>query len=91
MNCDDEELKATKEKSSDEMFKELGYEKQELNDKVTGTILMYNKKTEIKLTRRISFFKDRTIECSESYLYTAKINMQELKAINKKCKELRWL
>ena len=39
---------------ADDMFKELGYEKEEVNDKVTGTILMYNK----KLTR-ISFFKDK--------------------------------
>lgn len=75
---------------ADEMFEKLGYKKKEVNDKVTGTILMYDKKTEIELTRRISFFKDRTIQCSESYLYVAKIDMQELQAINMKCKELGW-
>ena len=63
-----------------------------LNDKVSrGTILMYNKKTELKLTRRISFFQNRKIGCSESYLYAAKISMKELQAINKKCEELGWL
>lgn len=75
--------------NADEMFEELGFEKQELNDKLTGTILMYNKKTELKLTRRISFFKNRKIACSENYLYAAKISMQELQAINEKVKELR--
>ena len=29
MECDEEELKATKEKSADEMFSELGYRKNE--------------------------------------------------------------
>lgn len=77
--------------NADEMFAELGFEKQELNDKLTGTILMYNKKTELKLTRRISFFKNRKIACSENYLYAAKISMKELQAIYKKCEELGWI
>ena len=50
---------------------------------------MYDK-IENKGKRRISFFKDRKIECSESYCYVGKIDMPELQAINEKVKELKW-
>ena len=58
-------------------------------DEITGTFLMYDK-IENKEKRRISFFKNKTIQCSESYLYVKRIDMQELQAINKKVKELGW-
>ena len=74
---------------ADEMFKKLGYEKKEVRDEITGTFLMYDK-IENKEKRRISFFKNKTIQCSESYLYVKRIDMQELQAINKKVKELGW-
>lgn len=80
----------SEEKKADEMFKKLGYEKKEVHDEITGTFLMYDKIVN-KHKRRISFFKDRTIQCSESYLYVEKIDMKELQAINKKVKELGWL
>ena len=75
---------------ADEMFEKLGYEKIEVHDEITGTFLMYDKIVN-KEKRRISFFKNRTIQCSKSYLYVAKIDMQELQAINEKVKELGWL
>ena len=61
------------EKKADGIFKELGYEKKEVHDEITGTFLMYDKKIEKELTKRISFFKGRKIQCSESYLYVTKI------------------
>lgn len=76
---------------ADEMFERLGYIKHEVNDIVTGTILMYDKETRRKSTKRISFFKDRKIQCSESYIYVEQIDMQDLQAINEKAKELGWL
>lgn len=75
---------------ADEMFKELGYEKQEVHDKITGTFLLYDKDIENKRIRRISFFENRTICCSKNYLYNLHIDMQELQAINEKVKELKW-
>lgn len=79
---DEEELKATKnrEKTADEMFEELGYEK-------------FEDKTNIKYfygNQEIWFYKWlREIEkcCG---LGSEFINMQELQAINKKVEELGW-
>ena len=33
MDLDEQELKATREKSADELFNELGYEKEDMKDK----------------------------------------------------------
>lgn len=73
---------------ADMEFAKLGYEKCLLDDKITGVFIIYDKRTENK--RRIAFYKDHTISCSENYLYNLKTTMQELKAINEKVKELGW-
>ena len=86
MELDDDELKATKEKTADEMFEKLGYEKHfEHHDDWNTTIynddstsIEFTSDKEILLTRRIDY-------------KTVILGMQELKAINKKCKELGWI
>ena len=73
-----------KEKTADEIMKELGYEKQN------------NPGIEIKYIKdfvTIRFWKpDKKIikQDEENGRYLG-ITMQELQAINKKCKELNWL
>ena len=81
-------------KTADELFKELGYEKvREDNDSYE---IRYVKKFGIRRGKHIVFFCDKTISvCSENKKGLAVdrdyFNMQELKAINQKCKELGWL
>lgn len=79
-----------KEKKADEMFEELGYEK--INDYEYGII--YEKGTSIR--NRIVFKRaNKTVYCiliDEDYEWNdaMEIDMQELKAINKKCQEMGW-
>ena len=87
MDLDEQELRATREKSADELFNELGYNNEE--DDEYSIIKKDNNGKEIK------FYKeDREIEC---YYYdygdfdVTTINMDELKAIYKKCQERGWL
>jgi hypothetical protein len=86
-DLDNEEIEATKklqEKTAEEMFEELGYIRKQ-------TILSENYSNENK--KIIQFWKDKTISSiikrdSDCIDYEF-ITMQELKAINKKCQELR--
>ena len=79
-----------KEKTADEMMTELGY---------TKKIHINKQKEEIDFIGYDKRVDDIRIEdCSLIFLMNAKmittnivINMQELQAINKKCKELNWL
>ena len=84
MDLDEQELKATREKSADEMFEELGYKK----DNYTEIEILYRKDE----NHIIRFWKKgkRIIKQNEDGWYMS-ITMQELQAINKKCKELGWL
>ena len=75
---------------ADEMFEELGYKVQYVNDRITGTILICDSKYENEHKKRIAFYRDKTITCSESYINMGKFNTQELQAINKKVRELGW-
>ena len=83
-DIDDDELRATREKSADEMFKELGYEKE--NNPFLE--IVYGKDN----NNIIRFWKpeQKIIKQDKEGWYQG-INMQELQAINKKCKELEWL
>ena len=73
---------------ADKMFKELGYSKQELIE----IVIYENKKDE-----EIYIDKKQRTVIKEAYLsslniYEAReITMQELQAINMKCKELGWI
>lgn len=84
MGVDKEELEATRklrEKTADKMFEELGFE-------------LYENKRRIeyfKDNREIIFYKTKETFISSCGIGCIDINMQELKAINKKCEELGWL
>lgn len=74
--------------NADEMFEELGYKseiiKSEVNNEVT---IMYIKKFVYEYNSKIIAFKlkKKIVEIKYS------LDMQELKAINKKCEELEWI
>lgn len=88
MDLDDEELEATrrinrvKRLTADEMFEELGYKKYDCVEETE----YYHAITD----KVISFRDNKTIRVYDYYDGTAPITMQELKLINKKCKELGW-
>ena len=71
------------EKTADEIFEELGYYKYDYLDHVD----YYNK----KLEKFISFRKNRTFTCFNYNDEPEEITIQELPAINKKVKELKWI
>lgn len=97
MNCDDEELKATKEKSANELFEELGYEKRMDKDDNPNyiTYIKYNNDPSSGIT--ISFSLNYKTICADTFDEDYEINVAycirplELKAINKKCEELGWI
>ena len=80
-------------KTADELFKELGYE---IEDKSFSSIL-YEKN--ISLSERVYIYfrlKEKLVQAEyvdDDYEMrgASYLNMQELKAINEKCKELGWL
>ena len=81
------EYEIPNEKSADQMFEELGYEKiQQILSSGELYIEYYNEKT----SEYIKFWGDKTISKYE-YREAGYLSMQELKAINKKCEELGWL
>lgn len=90
MDCDKEELEATlniAEKSADEMLEELGYE-----------IIIKNKDiieyefSGIYMDNEIKFdITEKTVLREYSNGDSKEISMQELQAINLKCKELGWI
>lgn len=77
---------------ADEMFEELEYE----NIINETCICEYRKYFKLKRARHIIFAIDKTISVCEENEKTLAVNrdyftMQELEAINEKCKELGWL
>lgn len=76
---------------ADEMFKELEYEKIEYKNSIDTSIIEYVKHFDLKRDRIIAFYLDKTISVFEETASKDFFNMQELQAINKKCKELGWL
>ena len=70
-----------KEKTADEMFKELGYKHNEFMYEIYYT----------KEGKTISFWTDRKKVESRVGVISVGNTMQELQAINKKCKELGWI
>ena len=100
MELDDEELEATRNKSADKMFEELGYEIKYYNykaeeiieetQKENATVLQYYAYYdfgEYTETRVINIYlEDERIVLPNSL----SIDIEELKAINKKVEELGW-
>lgn len=78
-----ERLGIEKEKSADELFEELGYNKIYYT-LYNGIKQLFYKKATIEIT----FYNDKTFGVADLGGYYT-LDMQELKAINKKCKELR--
>ena len=83
-----------KEKTADQMFEELGYEKivehefklpDDYDDGVTELILY---RDEVK-GLEIEIWNDRTISKTSNY-DVSYLTIEELKAINKKVEELGW-
>jgi hypothetical protein len=76
------------EKSADEMFEELGYEKVEDIRESIGFVYFKREKHFIynEYPKIIFHNKIEKLTIQNDYL-----TMQELEAINKKCKELGWL
>lgn len=75
--------------NADKMFEELGYKKAEDNE----DFITYQNKDIAKLIE--IYCNRKTISVYEvidnETLLTGEITIPELKAINQKCKELRWL
>lgn len=68
---------------ADEMFKELGYEKHYYKEQFE---ILYIKKGYIGINKFYFNLIDKNIKIGIDY----NLNMQELKAINKKVEELGW-
>ena len=108
MECDEEELKATKEKSADEMFEELGYiyKKHKIKSKYILYVndTYYKKTTDVK-SEHIEFdeFNKKILFIGENKgvrtngnpiykdMYVPYCSAKTIKAINKKCEELKWI
>ena len=102
-DLDDEEFLATrklngvddglfKEKTADEMFEELGYEKivehkyKKADDYTITQLILYRDNVTLC---EIEFWDNKTISKSCECDFDC-LTIPELKAINKKCKELNW-
>jgi len=87
---------------ADEMFKELGYEiSEEVSEKINkyGCGIQFKKEMAVT-TRYIEFYyyhkqiciyEDQYIDDKVIRHDSINFGMQELQAINKKCKELKWI
>ena len=74
-----------KEKTADEMFEELGYEKYKEDYLSINMKALYGNKED----KRICFWIDKSIEVYDYYDGSRDFTLEELQAINKKCLELR--
>ena len=86
-----------KEKTADEMFKELGYEKKEQTNEYATHIWYYQRNgadEEFGIEFSKTKFEEKGQVCCVCYSEREEaiyINMQELQAINKKVEELGWI
>lgn len=76
-----------KEKTADEM---LADEKYQINNDWTNEVITYSKDKE-NLVSNIHFWKSTKTISKNGDVELVHITMQELQAINKKCKELGWI
>lgn len=84
MDCDEIETEATKtmgNKTADDMFDELGHVKDE-----TGEEIIY----QLNQHEIVFYLSRKQFDCGCG-IGREFITMQELKAINKKCEELKWI
>ena len=80
-------MQEIKEKTADEMFEELGYEKI-----IESNVRIDYEREGLYFDKEIVFGLIDKIICVELGTgESTNINMQELQAINKKCQELGWI
>lgn len=82
------EAKTEKENIADEMFKELGFE---IDTDETYGLIRYNKDDESYIRFKL---EDKCIDANnvfENEIFILSLDMNLLKAINQKCRELGWL
>jgi len=72
---------------ADKMFEELGYKKEKYDKGIMFYMPIQNFDDK---TQAIKFYNDKTIIKHSDNFQAEDITMQELKAINMKCKELGW-
>ena len=77
---------------ADTMFEELGYKKEEENDKY----VLYLSEKSLWRQRKIRFWKDEKVIFNDlleddKVVSSVQIGIEELQAINEKCKELGWI
>ena len=85
MDLDEQELKATREKSADEMFKELGFKKSLFGK--TQICYSLHEDDDGWYSKTIFFMKvQKKIRLENDYF-----SSKEIQAIYKKCKELKWI
>lgn len=77
---------------ADTMFEELGYKKEEENDKY----VLYLSEKSLWRQRKIRFWKDEKVIFNDlleddKVVSSVQIGIEELQAINQKCKELGWI
>lgn len=93
MDLDDEELEATKkikEKTADEMFEDLEYEKTISNIDDVEEIYYINSKIDIDICFCLNT-QEIVINEYEPKYHGIVFDTQELQAINKKVEELGWI
>lgn len=74
---------------ADKLFEELGYEKQ---IEVNHCGISYKKRLENGKIRYIEFIETESfVIARDNYYEYIYLHMEELKAINTKCKELGWI
>ena len=72
---------------ADEMFEKLGYEKED-----NSLFITYIKRHKYVFYRIVFCIEQKCVEfCNDSEVYFTRFNIQELQAINEKCKELNWI
>ena len=76
---------------ADKLFEELGYIKQKLSEKDKRDFNELYISVCGEELEQIRFWYDQTVSKANSRFEEAYITMQELKAINIKCKELGWI
>ena len=74
--------------NAEEMFKKLGYKKEELDDHIYYELGDIGEKT---ITFTNYKYGTHTIDVSEWHYDAGFITVEELQAINQQCKELGWL
>ena len=96
----EDSIETDKEETADEMFKSIGYKvTKEVTDDLYNNGIQYTKKGKyIKKCiefyyyhEEILIYTEQTIKNEITRWKIATLNLKELKAINKKCRELKWI